>query len=300
MKNELQLSLSQKEFDNLTQALKLAFDNHLQWLSDLNFSMVCEPENLTQFCYCEKPYHTCKFGQWYYSVDNVDIREHIDFINLGKKHKKLHLIVCSLVKEFHENNKPSKTTYLEFKKIEELFLEEFKSFLHSNLSAFNNEDHLTELPNRHALDTILKQEYSQMKRKSYHSSIAILDIDFFKLVNDKYGHNIGDEVLKKFAQLLTTHVRSCDFVARYGGEEFIIYFPNIDCKTAFDIAEKLRELIYQNPIKVSGNKLISLTCSFGIASFNENKPIKQSIADADQALYQAKNSGRNNVVIYNH
>lgn len=298
MKTELQLILGQKEFDNLTQSLKLAFDNHLQWLSDLNFSMVCEPENLDKFCFCEKPYYHCKFGQWYYSVDNIDVCEHIDFINLGKKHKKLHLIVCTLVKEFRKNGKPSKTTYLEFKQMEELFLEEFKNFLHTNLSAFNNEDHLTQLPNRHALDTILKQEHSQMNRELFSSTIAILDLDFFKSVNDEHGHSIGDEVLKEFAKLLSTHVRSCDFVARYGGEEFIIYFPHINCQTAFDITEKLRKLIKNNPIKVSGNKLIPLTCSFGIAPFSANKSIKQSIADADKALYQAKHNGRNKVVIY--
>ncbi len=298
MKSELQLTLSQKEFDKLTQDLKLAFDHHLQWLSDLNYTMVCQPENLFKFCNCDEPHLQCKFGQWYYNVDNIDICEHVDFINLGKKHRDLHLIVCTLIKEFANNSKPSKNTYLEFKQIEELFLEEIKDFLHSNLAAFNNADHLTELPNRHALDIILKQEHSRMKRKVYQSSIAILDVDHFKQINDKYGHNIGDDVLKKLACLLSTNIRNCDFVARYGGEEFIIYFPNINCETAFTITEKLRHLIQQETIEVAMNNSINLTCSFGIASFNEFKSIKQSISDADSALYQAKESGRNKVVIH--
>jgi len=299
MKTELQLTLSQKEFDELTQALKLAFDNHLQWLSDLNYAMICQPEKLTDFCCSDKPHHHCKFGLWYYSVDNNYITEHIDFINLGKKHKELHLSVCILVKEFEDQSKPHKATYLEYKKIEELFLKEIKSFLHSNLEACVNTDHLTKLPNRHALDIILKQEYNLIKRKKYQSSIAMLDIDYFKVINDKYGHGVGDKVLKNFANLLSSNIRNCDFIARYGGEEFIIYFSEISCEATFTIAEKLRNLILQETIKVSGNKLVSLTCSFGIASFNESKSIKKAIADADKALYQAKESGRNKVVI-NH
>lgn len=298
VKTELQLKLNKKDFKELTQALKLAFDNHLQWLSDLSYAMICQPEKLIEFCCCNKPYHHCNFGKWYYSVNNSDINSHIDFINLGKMHKALHLSVCTLIKEFSEHSKPSKTAYLEFKNIEELFLKEIKSFLHNNLEACVNTDHLTELPNRHALDIILKQEFYRIKRKQYQSSIAMLDIDFFKVINDKYGHSVGDIVLQKLSNLLASNIRNCDFVARYGGEEFIIYFPEIDCDKTFEIAEKLRRLIHQEPIEVSSNKFISLTCSFGIAAFNQSKSIKDSIADADRALYQAKESGRNKVVIY--
>jgi diguanylate cyclase (GGDEF)-like protein len=297
VKPELQLALSQTDFDKLTQALKRAFDDHLQWLSDLNYAMVCDHQNLSSFCCCDKPHYLCNFGRWYYSVDNIDICEHIDFINLGIRHKKLHLVVCNLINEFNEHGKPAKSTYLEFKQIEELFLKEIKSFLHSNLAAFRNTDHLTQLPNRHALEMFLERELSRLQRKSYQSCIAMLDIDFFKSINDKYGHSTGDEILKKFADLLTLNIRNFDFVARYGGEEFIIYFPDIDCQTTYMITEKLRKLIQHELFVTSENHVINITCSFGIASFNEGKTIKTSITDADKALYQAKNTGRNKVII---
>ncbi len=71
MKTELQLILSQKDFENLTQDLKLAFDHHLQWLSELNYALVCQPENLPAFCCNDKPHHHCNFGQWYYSIKNT-------------------------------------------------------------------------------------------------------------------------------------------------------------------------------------------------------------------------------------
>lgn len=297
MKSELQLALSQTDFDELTQALKCAFDDHLQWLSDLNYSMICAPETLFTFCNCDKPHYLCNFGKWYYSVDNIDICENIDFINLGVRHKKLHLVVCNLIKEFNEHGKPAQNTYLEFKKIEELFLKEIKSFLHSNLAAFRNTDHLTQLPNRYALEMFLHRELSRMQREPYQSCIAMLDLDFFKSINDEYGHSTGDEVLKKFADLLSLNIRNFDFVARYGGEEFIIYFPDIDCQTTYDIAEKLRNLIQHEPFVTSEKHVINITCSFGIASFCESKTIKTSIAEADKALYQAKNTGRNKVII---
>lgn len=297
MKKELQLTLSQKDFDKLTQALKIAFDYHLQWLSDLSFAMICQPETLPEFCCFDNPYDHCKFGQWYNSIDNSNITEHVDFINLDKKHKQLHVSVCTLVNEFSENQKITKESYLAFKQIEELFLKALQTCLHNNLEACVNTDHLTELPNRHALDLILKQEHDLIKRKQYQSSIAILDIDYFKVINDQYGHSVGDKVLNKFANLLTSNVRSCDFVARYGGEEFIIYFPEIDCQTAYTIAEKLRNLIHQAPILTSDSAPISLTCSFGIAAFHEKISIEESIANADEALYKAKETGRNKIVI---
>lgn len=297
MKTELQIILSPKDFDEFTQALKIAFDNHLQWLSDFNFSMVCQPEKLPDFCCGNKPHHLCKFGLWYYNLNNPAIINHIDFINLGKKHKNLHYATCNLVKEFCAHGRPCKPTYPEFKQIEEIFLEEIKNFLHTNLAAFRNTDHLTELPNKRGLDIFLEQEINRIQREKSQSSIAMLDLDNFKLINDQYGHSVGDKVLKTFADLLTLHIRNCDFAARYGGEEFLIYFANTDCNATFTIAEKLRMLIHQNPIVITENESIKLTCSFGIASFNSSKTIKQSIADADKALYQAKNNGRNTTVI---
>ena len=92
-------------------------------------------------------------------------------------------------------------------------------------------------------------------------------------------------------------VRKCDFLARYGGEEFIIFFPKTNCSVSLDIVEKLREKIEGWSFKINDKKNISLTCSFGVSSFNKNISIKKAILNADKALYKAKNAGRNQVVI---
>lgn len=298
MIEDLQISLNKSDFDLFTAELKLAFDNHLQWLSDLNCAMICNKNDINSFCLGEAPHQQCKFGKWYYNNLNPNIVTHPDFILLGEMHVKLHQTVCSLVIDFKKNNTPSVGNYHKFKEAEESFLNELKMLLHDNLEAKVNTDHLTELPNRHALDVILKQEHSRIKRKKCHSSIVILDIDYFKAVNDTYGHKNGDKVLKCMANLLLDNIRDCDFIARYGGEEFIIYFPETDCETAIEIAEKLRALIEAESFTFSTSEQISLTCSFGIAAFTEDISIKHAIADADRALYKAKDQGRNKVVVF--
>jgi len=294
---DLQLTLGREEFDQLTKSLKVALDNHLDWLSELNFTMICQPENLKDFCNCQKPYRQCKFGLWYYSVDNENIINHPLFEELGREHKVLHRSVCDLVKSAESTAKPEIKVYQYFKEAEYIFLKCLKSILHQSLEANANTDFLTGLPNRQALDLVLKQEHARIKRNKVTGSLLILDIDFFKDVNDTYGHLIGDQVLKIISNLITENVRGCDFTARYGGEEFIIYFPETSSKSTAIIAEKLRSFIEAFQIELKNNTLLNITCSFGISSFVADKAIKQIIANADVALYKAKDEGRNRVII---
>ena len=297
MITDLQIMLGQEEFAKLTKSLKIALDNHLEWLSELNFSMICQPEKLKEFCNCQKPYRQCKFGLWYYSVDNEQILNHTYFVELGREHKILHQSVCDLVKSAKCSGQPEVKAYKCFKEAEYIFLKRLKNFLHQSLEANANTDFLTGLPNRQALDVVLKQEHARVKRNKTSGSLLILDIDFFKDVNDTYGHLIGDQVLKIISNLLTENVRSSDFTARYGGEEFIIYFPETDSEATAIIAEKLRQFIEKFQIELKNSSPMTITCSFGISSFVANKAIKQIISNADVALYKAKEEGRNRVII---
>lgn len=297
MVNNLQLTLSRKEFNDLTNALKVALDNHLIWLADINYAMVCQPKSLFNFCSSDNPYRHCKLGLWYYHVDNPIILSDPTFIRIGEKHELLHKAVCHLVKSFAENGKPTTEIYKNFKSAEDTFLSLLKCFLHSSMEASVNTDFLTELPNRKALDLILQHEHARLKRSQTTSCIAMMDIDYFKKVNDIHGHSFGDTVLQEIAKLLITHIRDSDFAVRYGGEEFVIYFPDTDLNTTQMITDKLRAKIASFDIKTSLGQNISVTSSFGIALFSSNKTINESIDEADKALYLAKNSGRNKVVV---
>ena len=120
----------------------------------------------------------------------------------------------------------------------------------------------------------------------------LLDIDYFKKVNDTYGHLVGDEVLKKFTSILTQGVRKSDIVARWGGEEFVILLPD----TEFSSTVKLAELIRLKVAEGDFSPVDGVTCSIGVARWNESESVDQLLKRVDKKLYQAKELGRNRVV----
>ena len=155
-------------------------------------------------------------------------------------------------------------------------------------------DKLTNIYNRRMKDDFLKQEVEIEKRHSNGLSVILIDIDHFKDVNDTYGHQMGDIVLSKMAELITINSRKSDIQGRYGGEEFIIICPQTNCNQALILAEKIRVSIEEFTFEQIGKKTISL----GISSFEENDAEEDLVKKADIALYQAKNTGRNKVIVY--
>jgi len=156
-------------------------------------------------------------------------------------------------------------------------------------------DALTGMHNRHYLYEIAEKIMAQSKRLDYPLSLVIFDIDFFKKINDKYGHLAGDRVLKAFASLLMHRMRESDIVVRYGGEEFIAILPETDVKRAFIVIESIRKLVEEMEIAIEENKVISITISAGVAEYNRNETLDQLIKRADEALYLAKERGRNRI-----
>lgn len=146
----------------------------------------------------------------------------------------------------------------------------------------------------------LEKLYSEIERaKRYNTDfyIMMLDIDHFKKINDTYGHLIGDEVLKSTAQTISNCIRHGDIVGRYGGEEFIVLLPLLSKEEVIEIAEKIRKTI-KNITFTSNKKSFSITISIGISKYNKGNNIDTLIGNADTALYQAKDSGRDNIILY--
>ena len=152
-------------------------------------------------------------------------------------------------------------------------------------------DLLTNIMNRRSFTAVAEKEIIRSERYKKPLSIIYCDIDFFKLVNDKYGHAIGDEVLKKFVETIKIYLRSSDYFGRWGGEEFIIMALEVDLSDAVKLAEKLRKEIMSLSIDPIGN----LTSSFGVAQKQEGESFVALCERADRALYQAKDTGRNKV-----
>ena len=162
-------------------------------------------------------------------------------------------------------------------------------------------DSMTKLYNRRYFTEISEKVLYLSKREKKKLSILILDIDRFKVVNDTYGHQFGDEVLIALSRLLVEHQRKSDIVCRYGGEEFVILLPNTSVENAAKIAEKIRILVESLTMSSPSNKKFKFTISLGVAQIDieYEEDIKFALKRADDALYEAKNSGRNRVCVKN-
>lgn len=154
-------------------------------------------------------------------------------------------------------------------------------------------DVLTEIPNRLSYDERLNLELANYRRNKNPFVLVVWDIDFFKKVNDNYGHAAGDQVLKLVASILNKNMRETDFIARYGGEEFVSILPATDIKAAQLVTDKLREIIAESNFHFR-EESVKVTVSAGFAEVKENEDGENLFIRADKALYQAKESGRNN------
>jgi diguanylate cyclase (GGDEF)-like protein len=187
--------------------------------------------------------------------------------------------------------------YLEQKVQErtESLLDTQKELLEDNneLTRMALTDNLTSLSNRTNMNQILRREYARFERHDQCFGIIMLDIDHFKNINDNFGHDIGDKVLKKLALIFESAIRTSDFVARWGGEEFLICCTTIEEDDLLPIAETIRQLVANTEFEFVGQ----ITASLGCAAIVKDETIGELIKRADVALYEAKNNGRNQSVV---
>ena len=192
--------------------------------------------------------------------------------------------------------KNSRTTYDSFIDISSLLVSKREEKIaREKAELLSNTDYLTGLTNRRAFEEQLELEINGAKREGKTLGIILIDIDHFKIINDTYGHQVGDMVLKNFASFLSRHSRSNDFMGRYGGEEFILCLPGVNTEEALKIAERLRQSVQEHMIPVPGLKPLNITASFGVAvlKVSEGENLESLIKRADKALYRAKEEGRN-------
>jgi diguanylate cyclase (GGDEF)-like protein len=163
-----------------------------------------------------------------------------------------------------------------------------------NLNNQATHDELTGLYNRRYILQRLEEQWQDIRRYHTTCSIALLDIDHFKLVNDQYGHGIGDLVLKGFANRIQGELRQGDIFARYGGEEFLLVLPMAELEAAGKLVDRLRQIIEETPV-IDEPLTISIRSSFGVAELLPTEAVHDCISRADRALYRAKEGGRNRV-----
>ena len=157
-----------------------------------------------------------------------------------------------------------------------------------------NQDSLTGLPNRGAYDERIIKAYNRYQKGYGDFSLAVADIDFFKKINDSYGHLAGDKVLTKVASIFKNAIRQADFISRYGGEEFVFIFERTSEDNAKKILESLRLAIERCQFSYHDNK-VNVTVSLGLATVNPDDTPESVFVRADAAMYRAKCNGRNRV-----
>ena len=164
------------------------------------------------------------------------------------------------------------------------------------LEVIASRDELTQLVNRRQMMQLLSAEEKCSANRLLMTAVALIDIDHFKLINDRYGHEAGDEALRCFSRRVSDTLRAKDTIARWGGEEFLLMMPSTGSTVAVSVLERVRESVCASPIDVGGVR-VDVTFSAGIAMLRPEDVFEDAIRRADQAMFEAKNSGRNRIRI---
>lgn len=264
----------------------------MSWLESWHRAAICRLEPPATVL-AQDGHLMSRFGAWYEHRRNRNMVDQVAFYALAKMHRKLYAVGRDLALRLLANQPISMQDY-------DLLMQRFNAFsgqarqIADTLRvALSDIDPLTGVYNRRAMMEELEREQERFLRTGQPCTLCLTDIDLFKGVNDTYGHGVGDQVLEEVANRLLSGLRPYDSVFRYGGEEFLICLPNAGMLQARVIAERLRERLAESPIVISSNLELIVTASFGLATMEPSLVIKEVMARADRALYQAKAAGRN-------
>lgn len=289
-------SFSSDEINEAIDILECAVINHRKWYESLLEGLVCNQPFNEQIT--DPLAHTkCGFGCWYYQSVSEAIRATPEFSVIESTHKEMHDAARDLVLQYQKNQAVSLAGFRTLGSRKAQLDQLLNRMRDTIVSQQNSFDALTGLINRRSIGLILDKNHAASVRHNTPYILAMLDIDFFKAINDTYGHLAGDRALKSVADFLMASVRESDSVGRYGGEEFLLLLPSTSPEEAKELLNRLREGISQLKTEYEG-ETIQLTMSIGYSSFDGVKPVWQIVKDADQALYQAKKNGRNQVVAH--
>lgn len=280
---------------SLIDGLRLAKEQHYSWLWDIHRSLLCETPLSPEV---KLDPTACGFAGWLNSVSNEPLVRHSDnYQHLREQHLKMHRAAELLMLTASRQRPIPVAVYDDFIDQRNHFKDVVESFERDLWDMACLVDQLTGLRNRFGMLTDLLDEQQRVAREDGSCTIAMIDIDHFKSINDSHGHQIGDLLLQKLAQLLVAKLRPYDHLYRYGGEEFLICLPGTDIEHAKVILDRMRHDITTMNFSVDG-MIIPITASFGLTAIGTEYCIEDYIEHADAALYAAKSAGRNRVEIF--
>ncbi|ACN99608.1 ggdef domain protein [Sulfurihydrogenibium azorense Az-Fu1] len=295
-------SYTKREINNLTflenhiipsemiYQLSRPLKSHIEYLRNFLYSIITDRD------FDSVDYKSCEFRIWLKEEGKQLIEEEIIFKNIKFLHKNFHNLIE--IAQSYKNQGFYKELFFILNEIENILLQNINNFSYLNTKLLALEfakDPLTGVSTRRGFNVILQKHFEISELTRLPISIIIADIDFFKKINDTYGHLAGDEALKHFVKIIKQNLRKSDYIFRFGGEEFIILLPNTTLEEAIVIAEKIRETLEKTPLIYNG-KEIKITASFGVKEVHPGEPVDRIIEDVDKKLYKAKESGRNKVI----
>lgn len=285
-------NLSNEKLQKILIQIEQALYNHEQWHRELVRTFACR--TLLNSQDTEENSHTlCRFGQWYYSSNVADLRDLNEFKKIGSAHKQMHKEVRNILNSLETEGVITTQDYDAFSNTLERFRLEMQGLKNKIETLIHYRDPLTMAISRANMLPILREKQTASQRKSDSYFVAMVDIDFFKKVNDAYGHVIGDKVLASVCHCILDYLRVYDKVFRYGGEEFLLLLQHITLDEATKLIERLRKKIEDFDIEVDLEHPVKLTVSIGLAQLDSEHEVEEIIDRADKALYCAKESGRN-------
>ena len=278
-------------------ALDQALYMHEQWCNGVYCSLICRlPPDERDLA--DVPHRRCPFGQWYYAQQDTPLGQHPGFVAVATEHEQLHRIGAHLLAMSHAGESISVRDYDSFVNSMTRLRAEVAGLRHELEDGVTNRDPLTGAASRIGMLTKLRLQQQMVKRELQACTIAMMDLDLFKTVNDTYGHQAGDIVLVETVRYVLTHLRPYDEFFRYGGEEFLVCVPGMNAQAGLEAIERIREGLSTLVIDVGGGRTVQVTASFGMTLLDADVPVEESINRANQALYRAKGAGRNQTQVW--
>lgn len=282
---------SRIEVQGALHHLDLAIERHQQWYESIVRVLVCRlPFDPVETS--DDAHRCCEFGQWYYAEESRELKERPGFLSLEAEHERMHRIAARLLRGMDQGQTVQVGEYEAFARSLTDLHAQFQTLKREMERAIGNLDPLTGAYNRISKLTWLREQQELVRRSILACGLAMIDLDHFKSVNDRYGHPAGDQVLMHASSYLIEHVRPYDRVFRYGGEEFLLCIPDADLGTCHALVDRLREGLANAPVSIQGQPL-HCRVSCGVAQLQADLPVEQVIGRADQAMYAAKKAGRN-------
>jgi diguanylate cyclase (GGDEF)-like protein len=278
------------------EQLESAARDHTAWQENLLRSIVCGlPRDAGDLA--DDAHLRCQFGRWYYERAPADLWGQPAFAAIGPEHQNLHRSAVRLLQEAAAGEHVGRASYEELVAGSARLREAIDSLRHEIEGALRNLDPLTGACGRAEMLPDLRQWLELAKRGVQSCCIVFMDLDHFKQVNDTYGHQAGDQVLKDVVRHLNQHLRPYDKVYRYGGDEFLIALPGADLAIGQAVIKRVREEFARRPLAArQGGVAFPVSASFGLALLDPAIRVEEAIERADQALLLAKAAGRNSAI----